>query len=86
MPGGAWRQNAQKVSLAYIPPTPSKKQCFWYIRVLLMVVIGTSMMHVMVMKENHQENVNKFVQGLFEIGATGQQNEWVGDQERPWLI
>ena len=49
-----------------------------HIRVLLMVVIGTSMMHAMVMKENHQENVNRLVQGLVEIGATGQQIEWVG--------
>ncbi|CAJ1421087.1 unnamed protein product [Effrenium voratum] len=52
-----------------------------HIRVLLMIVIGTSMMFCSVIKDDHATNVRHVVEGLIEIGAGGKQVELVGDQD-----
>ncbi|CAK9073309.1 unnamed protein product [Durusdinium trenchii] len=51
------------------------------IRVFLAVVVSTHMMFAHVMRPSYHRNVSAISAGMAEIGATGQEIEWVGDQE-----
>ena len=54
---------------------------FGRMRVFIAVVVSTHMMFAHVMHPEFQRNVSAISAGLSELGATGKEIEWVGDNE-----